>query len=362
MSANINFNELTGRHSFVSKKELPWHRLGQIVEAMTSEEAIELGGLNFEVKLERLYIMGQRLDNHEVKNTNHVIKQTIGLDNHVEYYERKLIKDRYATVRTDNHFPLGVVGSRYTPIQNREVFDFFDGAIGEGHAQYETAGALGNGETVFVTAKLPKYIQVADEDIDSYLLLTTSHDGSGSIMAMFTPVRVVCNNTLSLAIGGATNKVVIRHTKSAKEKLDNLDKVLGMTNTLKDEMNNSFKILQDITIPDNIIEDLMIDCLGLKVLEDTGKLSTQSDNMLQQALDYYKFGFGQRDIQNTGWGILNGITGYLQNVKSFRSDESMFNSMLLKNGSTDAAGIRQKTFDKLISLKPKIYALTNVSN
>lgn len=355
MADNINFNELTGRHSFVSKKELPWHKLGQIVEAMTSEEAIELGGLNFEVGLEPIYTVGQKLNNSEVKNFDNVIKQRLSEGANVEYYERQVIKGSFATVRKDNHFPLGVVGGRYTPIQNREAFDFFDSAIGEGHAQYETAGALGNGETIFITAKLPNYIKVNGDNIDSYLLFTTSHDGSGAVQVMFTPIRVVCNNTLSIAIGEAKNKIIIRHTKSAKEKMQNLEKVLGMTNTLKDEMNLNFKRLQDITIPDNIIEDLMIDCLGLKVLEDKGVLSTKADNILEEALKYYKFGFSQKEIYGTAWGFLNGVTGYLQNSKNYRSDESMFNSMFLKGGITDAASIRQRTFDKLINLKTKIF-------
>lgn len=351
------FINLGERTTFVSKRELSWHKLGKVVEAMTSEEAIELGGLNFEVGIEPIYIAGQKLNNNEVKNFDNVIKQKLSEGANIEYYERQTVKGSFATVRKDNNFPLGVVGGRYTPIQNKEAFDFFDNAIGEGHSQYETAGALGNGETVFITAKLPNYIKVADENIDSYLLFTMSHDGSGAVMVMFTPIRVVCNNTLSMAIGEAKNKVMFRHTKSAKEKMKNLEKVLGMTNTLKDEMNLNFAMLQNITISDNIIEDLMIDCLGLQVLPDTGVLSTKSDNILEEALKYYKFGFGQKDIYGTAWGVLNGVTGYLQNAKSFRSDESMFNSMFLKNGATDAAGIRQKTFDKLIALKPISHVL-----
>ena len=356
------FINLGERTTFVSKRELSWHKLGKVVEAMTSEEAIELGGLNFEVGLEPIYIAGQRLNNSDVKGFDNVIKQKLSLGANVEYYERQTIKGSFATVRKDNHFPLGVVGGRYTPIQNREAFDFFDNAIGEGHAQYETAGALGNGETIFITAKLPNYIKVNGDNIDSYLLFTTSHDGSGAVQVLFTPIRVVCANTLSIAIGEAKNKITIRHTKSAKEKMNNLEKVLGMSSTLKDEMNLNFAILQNITISDNMIEDLMIDCLGLKVLEDKGVLSTKSDNILEEALKYYKFGFGQKDIYGTAWGVLNGVTGYLQNVKSYRSDESMFNSMFLKNGATDAAGIRQKTFDLLIKMKPKIYSLSDVSN
>lgn len=362
MADNINFNEITGRHSFVSKVELPWHRLGQIVDAMTSEEAMKLGGLDYEVVLKEITTYGGVIDTNEARLLDNVTKRTVYTGKkpnqvrNVSYHRANIIENRFATVRTDNHYPLGIVGSRYQPIQNWEAFDFFDKMIGEGHSQYETAGVLGNGETVFITAKLPEYIKVEGDTIDSYLLFTMAHDGSGAIQVMFTPIRVVCNNTLSMAVGSAKNKISIRHTKSAKDKLDNLDKVMGMTNDLKDELNNSFRILQDITVPDNKVTDLMIECLGLTPMEEDEKLSTRSENILKDALEYYKYGFGQREIMGTAYGFLNGVTGYLQNVKSFRGEESKFNSMLLKNGANDASGIRQRTFDKLISMRTKIFS------
>lgn len=369
MADNINFNERTGKYSFVSKIELPWHKLGQIVEAMTSKEAMELGGLDFEVGLRPIYIAGKHILRNNVYTVNNVIKSPdVDLINPDGkgycYNESVTLKGKFATVRNDNNFPLGIVGSRYHPIQNWEAFDFFDRVIGEGNAQYETAGVLGNGETVFITAKLPNYIKVDGDNIDSYLLLTMAHDGSGAIQAMFTPVRVVCNNTLSFALRNNSNKVSIRHTKSAKEKLNNLEKVMGMTNSITDELNEKFKMIQDITIPDNVIEGLLVECLGLKPMLDKEEFSTKSKNILKDALAYYKDGFGQKEIHGTGYGVLNAVTGYSQNVKSFRSSESKFNSMFIKNGATDAAGIRQRTFDLLLnSPRAIIHSMTtNVLN
>ena len=102
----------------------------------------------------------------------------------------------YATVRTDNDVVFGVVGKDYVIVQNTEAFSFFDAIVGGDGIQYETAGALGKGERIFITAKLPDYIKVGNDDlIEKYLFLTTSHDGAGSIMAAFTPVRIVCNNS-----------------------------------------------------------------------------------------------------------------------------------------------------------------------
>ena len=349
--------------TFVSKKQLPWHTLGKIVDAMTSEEAIVLGGMDFEVGLSPLYMTGEQLITNEVKQTSNVIKNTPeGEVLKPEYYNRITIPNKFCTKRMDNHHPLGVVGSRYTPIQNREAFEFFDRLIGEGHAEYETAGALGNGEVVFITAKLPDYVKVEGEKIDNYLLLTMAHDGSGAIQAMFTPTRVVCNNTLSFAIGEAKNKVVIRHTKSAKEKMNNLERIMGMTNDLTEEMNESFARLQDLKVNQPDVEQLYMNVLGLKPMEETNKLSTKAQNILNDSLKYYEKGFGQSEVVGTGWGVLNGITGYYQNVKNFRSDESAFASTFIKSSGNDAGAVRQRLFNKLIEMAELKSNTTHVFN
>lgn len=100
-----------------------------------------------------------------------------------------MVPDYFATLRTDTSDVLGVVGKDYQIVQNNEAFSFFDSIVGGNGILYETAGALGKGERIFITAKLPDYIRVGKEDlIEKYLFLTTSHDGSGSITAAFTPI------------------------------------------------------------------------------------------------------------------------------------------------------------------------------
>ncbi len=202
MAHNLNFNEQTGRYSFFSVQQKAWHGLGRIVEQYpTSEEAIKYAGLDYEVIKTSLYTRG----------TN-IIETTSG----IEITDNELhVPNYYANIRSDNNAILGVVGKDYHIVQNREAFAFFDAIVGGGEGiLYETAGALGDGERIFITAKLPDYIRVGNGDdvTEKYIFLTTSHDGSGSITAAFTPIRIVCQNTLNASLRSMNNVVRIKHT------------------------------------------------------------------------------------------------------------------------------------------------------
>src|SRR5690606_14134757 len=162
--------------------------------------------------------------------------------------------------RTDTDEVLGVVGNDYKIVQNTEAFTFFDAIVGGGDGiLYETAGALGNaGQRIFITAKLPDYIRVGREDlIEQYLFLTTSHDGYGSITAAFTPVRVVCNNTLNAALRSTTNCVKIRHTLGAAERLREAHKLLGITHQLAEDLGELFNHWSKIRISDPAVKRLI---------------------------------------------------------------------------------------------------------
>ncbi|MDR6372339.1 hypothetical protein J2795_003002 [Chryseobacterium bernardetii] len=195
MAHNLNFNSRTGNYSFFSVKEKPWYNLGQIVEEHpTSEQAIKFAGLDYEVEKSPLLTKGSGI----IENNNgiEIIDSALEVPNY------------FANIRTDNNTVLGVVGKDYQIVQNREAFSFFDSIVGGGDGiLYETAGALGNGERIFITAKLPDYIRVGNGDdiTEKYIFLTTSHDGSGSITAAFTPIRIVCQNTLNPSLKNMSN-------------------------------------------------------------------------------------------------------------------------------------------------------------
>lgn len=153
--------------------EVPWHRLGtRLDEPATAHEAINAAGLDYEVELTRLVTVNDIPIPHKL-----------------------------AVVREDSHAILGVVGNTYRPVQNRECFGFLDAVVADGSLRYHTAGALGKGERVWMLAKLPDDIRVKNSDdiTEKYLLLSNSHDGSSSLRVFFTPIRVVCANTLAIA-------------------------------------------------------------------------------------------------------------------------------------------------------------------
>lgn len=158
-------------------------------------------------------------------------------------------------MRTDTDTVLGVVGKDYHIVQNRDAFSFFDSIVGGDGILYETAGALGNSERIFITAKLPDYIRVGKDDlIEKYLFLTTSHDGSGSITAAFTPIRIVCANTLNAAMQSKTNTVRIRHTSNAKDRLEQAHKVMGISDQLGANLEEVFNYWSRTSIKDQEVK------------------------------------------------------------------------------------------------------------
>ncbi|MDY3526014.1 DUF932 domain-containing protein [Riemerella anatipestifer] len=341
MAHNINYNSRTGKYSFFSVKEKAWHGLGQIVsEHPTSAEAIRHARLNFEVSKEPLYTKGKGLRTTE--------QGIVFYDNEIE------VPNAFATMRDDNNEILGVVGKDYQVVQNHEAFAFFDEIVGGGNGiLYETAGALGKGEKIFITAKLPSYIRVGNGDdvTEKYIFLTTSHDGSGSITAAFTPIRIVCQNTLNAAFKNMNNVVRIRHTSGAKQRLANAHKVMGLANKLSDRLEGTFNEWAKIRVNDREVRKLieLALCPNKETLEhlkkgNTDELSTVFKNTVDDAFMYAMVSDSQQmeTTKGTLFGAYNAVTGYYQNVCNYKDDESKLKSLVM--GGT-AQSIGQKAFD-----------------
>ncbi len=325
MAHNLFFNEQTGQHSFFSVKEKAWHGLGQIVDQYpTSKEALQFAGLDYTVEKRPLFTYD---------NENNAADEETGIK-----IPEVLVSDYYATMRTDNETVLGVVGKDYEVVQNIDAFSFFDSIVGGDGIQYETAGALGKGERIFITAKLPGYIRVGNDDcIEEYLFLTTSHDGYGSIMAAFTPVRIVCNNTLNAALRNHTGSIKIRHTANAKERLEQAHKLMGISNQLSLQMEEIFNGWAKVPVTDTHVKKLIQHVLvpnkeALHALQQgkTDECSTYYQNMCDTAFNYSMSNDTQQlaTTRGTLFGAYNGITGYFQNVRKYKDDTAKMKSLL----------------------------------
>jgi phage/plasmid-like protein (TIGR03299 family) len=329
MAHNINFNEQTGKHSFFSVKEKAWHGLGQIVQDYpNSAAALQFAGLDYTVEKRKLYTQANEYENPQIS-----------------------VPDYFATIRTDSKEVLGVVGKNYEVVQNVDAFSFFDAIVDGDGIQYETAGALGKGEKIFITAKLPGYIKVGNDDmIEKYLFLTTSHDGYGSIMAAFTPIRIVCNNTLNAALRNCSNSIKIRHTANAKERLEEAHKVMGISNQLSIQLEGIFNQWAKVPITDKEVQKLIQLAMvpNKEVLQniengEMDELSTCFKNMCDDVYEYNMSSPSQQyeTTKGTVFGAYNAITGYFQNVRNYKDDEAKMKSLLY--GGT--AQLRtQKTF------------------
>ena len=307
-----NLESRNGKTSFVAVGEKAWHGLGTYVnEAMTAEQAISLGGLDFTVKKMSIAVAGGGK-----------------------------IPGYFATVRTDTKEALGIVSDAYQVVQNREAFTFFDSIIEQGEAIYQTAGVLGKGEKIFVTAKLPSDILVHGEQVENYLLLTSGHDGKSAIQCGFTSIQVVCNNTLNAALSKLQNKVSILHFSNAKQKLETASKIMGMSSRYTQELNQVFNKMAAVKITDKklreYIEQVMkpaketINKETLQI-EHSTLFTKKVDAIMEFAIDHPT---QKTDAaKGTVWGAYNAISGYFGYLKNYNSQEEKMNDLYFKSGA-----------------------------
>lgn len=328
MAHNLNFKN--GNASFFSVGTKAWHNLGTIVDnRLTSEEAIIEAQLDYTVLKSPVIIK---------PNQSEIV-----------------IPDKYVTYRTDTLETFDVVGSKYHIVQNRECFRFFDAIVGNQEAIFETAGALGKGETIFITAKLPQDIVIANRDlVEQYLILTNSHNGKSAITCYFSAVRVVCQNTLNSSLSKANNKIAIKHTQNAKEQLETAHKIMGMVGNYQKIFQQQMEELIRCQITDvevrRLIDELVLSteeytAIYRKQIPKDDVLSTRKQNQIQELLDCVYSPASQNTVETMGtaYGLLNGITFYTSNVKEFETDSDKMYSLL--NG--DVQMLQQRTMNLL---------------
>lgn len=278
-----------------------WHQLGVVTKgALTSAEAIKKAGLDWTVTL-------QPMVTFDAEN---------GQAGFIE------VPDHYATVRDNDMSVLGVVGNRYVPIQNIECFDFMDTVVDDSDAKYETAGSLHNGRIVWMLLNLNKSVQVDEDVTHNYLLLTNSHDGSSSLKGLTTPIRVVCANTLRMALGDMRNSFSFRHTKNLQGKVAQARSILTQSYNYVDAFQLEMEKLLDTEVTNDRFKEIMDTVLPIpEPTTENVKAVTRVSNIRGEITSL--FNKPEFETQrNTAWALINATSNYEQWKASIRGKTS----------------------------------------
>jgi phage/plasmid-like protein (TIGR03299 family) len=319
MSANISVQN--GRaEMFSGNNVVPWHKLGNVVAGLLkAADAIVAAHLDWHVAGMKVNVNGQEL-------------KFPTADDSTDCYQ--------GICRTDTGACLGIVKGRYTTIQNKDCFDFLDTLVSGGNIQYETAGALRGGRVVWMLAKYDGEIEINGDKHQQWLLCVNSHDGSTPLMIQWVTVRVVCANTLSIALKSAKNQCRIRHLKNWEDKANEAQRILGLT---KEYFAEARKALAGLNQQPMTAEDMQAFTRLMFPAKDEKDVPTKTSNM--------RFGverlFNRPEVGTNGasrWDALNAVTDYADHYSSLRGP----NSTRLESSLLGTAGdLKQRAFEYL---------------
>ena len=280
-----------GRTAMFFCGETPWHRLGtKLDNPATAAEAIDAARLNYRADL-----------------TEMVTRDGIPIPN------------RKAVIRGDTRSVLGVVGNNYVPIQNAECFSFLDAVVADGSIRYHTAGALGKGERIWMLARLPGHIRVkgSDDITEKFLLLHNSHDGSSALRVFFTPIRVVCANTLSVAErSGRGHGLTVRHQGDLSTKIRQAQTVLGLAEMFYDDMQFKVNLLADHHPTQSQLKNFF-EALYPDMPEGENKRAAK---IRSELFRLFEDGMGQDipGIRHSSWAALHAVTEWVDHHRPTR--------------------------------------------
>lgn len=303
MSANVE--------TMFSVREKPWHGLGTIVlEAPASADALRLAGLDWKVVQEP------------------VCTET-----------GELIEGYKANIRDKDRRVLGVVSDRYKVVQNTDAFSFTDELLGKG-VRYETAGSLQEGRKVWLLARLPREYIIAGERISPYLVFSNTHDGAGSVKVAVTPVRVVCNNTLNLALDTAKRSFSMIHTGNIQDKIQEAKDTLFMAEEYMDCLGIEFEQLRRQKMTDAQVKEY----IELLLPMENDPTPMQEKNIIRLRKDMEKRYYKAPDLQKVGnnaYRFINAVSDFathsdpLRRTANYR--ENMFARTMDGNPLIDKA-------------------------
>ena len=329
------------------RKERAWHGLGQVFDRpMFVDEALKASHADFRVELRPIIPIINDMSLYE------------GLNLEGEEVENLVVPNVMATMRMDTHKILGIVSDSYGVVQNEQAFKFIDTLCSGKDTDrndtptIESCGVLGNGERIFICCKFPEDIILNsqnDDRIERYIVFTTSHDGTGAVRCVCTNVRVVCNNTLSIALANNSGRFSLRHSSNVMSRLDltneeNAQFAYNCLN-LEKEYNTYFKAelerLRSLQITKKQVMDIVAEVVlpedSLKVFKQTNNIehediSTRSKNIFNGMVQAIHEGVGQEYMEsgNALW-LMNGITSFYQNNANYKNNEVKFSSIMEGN-------------------------------
>ena len=269
-------------------RETPWHGLGtRVNEALNSKEALTAAGLNWNVVQEPIYTETEEL---------------------IEGYK--------ANVRDADRQILGVVTDRYKIVQNQEAFAFTDELLGEG-VRYETAGSLQGGRKIWLLAHLPHEYIISGERISPYLVFFNSHDGSGAIKAAITPIRVVCQNTLNLALSTAKRSWSMIHTGDIKGKMQEAKDTLFMAEKYMDNLGKEFETLRRKKLTDEQVLEYIEILLPLE--EDSTPQQIRNMKRLREDMKMRYFDAPDlKDVGKNAYAFVNAVSDFATHAEPLR--------------------------------------------
>ena len=261
-------------------REKPWHGLGTMVaEAPNSKDALRLAGLNWKVLQEPVYTEN-----------------------------KELIQGYKANVRDTDRKVLGVVTDRYKVIQNEEAFAFTDTLLGEG-VRYETAGSLQEGRRVWMLARLPREFIIGGERISPYMVFTNTHDGSGAVKTALTPIRVVCNNTLNLALRTAKRSWSMIHTGDISGKIEEAKNTLLLADEYMTALGQEFENLRKIKLSEKQVLDYIKILLPME--ENYSLLQKRGVEKLRADMKMRYFDAPDlKGVGNNGYRFVNAVSDF----------------------------------------------------
>ena len=278
----------------------PWHGLGVCVEeTLNSKEALVAAGLDWRVVQRPL--------------------MTSSYDPVLGYK---------ANIRETDNSVLGVVTDRYKVVQNHEAFAFTDALLGEG-VRYETAGSLNDGKRIWMLAKLPDKYIMEGEQIEPYLVFSSSHDGSAAIKVCMTPIRVVCQNTLSLAIGNAKRIWSTIHVGDLARKMDDAHNTLLLAEKYMGKLGAEFSRLSKIKMSDSKVMEYIEMLLPM----DDNPTDIHRKNVLQIREDMKIRYFDAPDLKHVGknaYRFVCAVSDFATHAKPLRETANYRENMFAK--------------------------------